>query len=97
MAMMAAGTPIALQAQGNGVTIVVNDGSQTANSISGVVYSEEDNEPLIGVQVRIVGANVAKITNVNEKFNFKLVPLKGKNLSSSLWEWKPWLSRQAIT
>lgn len=27
MAMMAAGTPIALQAQGNGVTIVVNDGS----------------------------------------------------------------------
>lgn len=35
MAMMAAGTPIALQAQGNGVTIVVNDGSQTANSISG--------------------------------------------------------------
>lgn len=55
MAMMAAGTPIALQAQGNGVTIVVNDGSQTANSISGVVYSEEDNEPLIGVQVRIVG------------------------------------------
>ena len=57
MAMMAAGTPIALQAQGNGVTIVVNDGSQTANSISGVVYSEEDNEPLIGVQVRIVGAN----------------------------------------
>lgn len=31
MAMMAAGTPIALQAQGNGVTIVVNDGSQTAN------------------------------------------------------------------
>ena len=54
MAMMAAGTPIALQAQGNGVTIVVNDGSQTANSISGIVYSEEDNEPLIGVQVRIV-------------------------------------------
>lgn len=28
MAMMAAGTPIALQAQGNGVTIVVNDGSK---------------------------------------------------------------------
>ena len=39
MAIMAAGTPIALQAQSNGVTIVVNDGSQTANSISGIVYS----------------------------------------------------------
>lgn len=48
MAIMAAGTPIALQAQSNGVTIVVNDGSQTANSISGIVYSAEDNEPLIG-------------------------------------------------
>ncbi len=83
MAMMAAGTPIALQAQGNGVTIVVNDGSQTANSISGVVYSEEDNEPLIGVQVRIVGANVATITDVNGKFNFQSVSLKGQKLSFS--------------
>ena len=80
MAMMAAGTPIALQAQGNGVTIVVNDGSQTANSISGVVYSEEDNEPLIGVQVRIVGANVATITDVNGKFNFQLFHPKEANL-----------------
>ena len=83
MAMMAAGTPIALQAPGNGVTIVVNDGSQTANSISGVVYSEEDNEPLIGVQVRIVGANVATITDVNGKFNFQSVSLKGQKLSFS--------------
>ena len=41
MAMMAAGTPIALQAQGNGVTVVVNDGSQTVNSISGVVFKKE--------------------------------------------------------
>lgn len=72
--MMAAGTPIALQAQGNGVTIVVNDGSQTANSISGVVYSEEDNEPLIGVQVRIVGANVATITDVNGNSISSLYP-----------------------
>ena len=78
MAMMAAGTPIALQAQGNGVTIVVNDGSQTANSISGVVYSEEDNEPLIGVQVRIVGANVATITDVKRRINFQSESLKGQ-------------------
>ena len=41
MAMMAAGTPIALQAQGNGVTVVVNDGSQTVNSISGVVFKKQ--------------------------------------------------------
>ena len=83
MAIMAAGTPIALQAQSNGVTIVVNDGSQTANSISGIVYSAEDNEPLIGVQVRIVGANVATITDVNGRFSFKSVSLKGQKLSFS--------------
>ena len=41
MAMKAAGTPIALQAQGNGVTVVVNDGSQTVNSISGVVFKKK--------------------------------------------------------
>lgn len=97
MAIMAAGTPIALQAQSNGVTIVVNDGSQTANSISGIVYSAEDNEPLIGVQVRIVGANVATITDVNGRFSFKSVSLKGQKLSFSYVGMRIWLLRQVTT
>lgn len=86
LALLASGTPVsALLAQNNGnVTIVMNDGKQNANSISGSVYSADDNEPLIGVQVRIEGANVATITDVNGKFTFKSVPLKaGQKLTFS--------------
>ena len=40
-------SPATAQAQDN-VTVVVNDGKVKSNSISGVVYSADDNEPLIG-------------------------------------------------
>lgn len=61
------GYPIFVSAQDN-VTVVMNDGRERSNSISGVVLSAEDNEPLVGAQVRIVGANVATITDVNGRF-----------------------------
>ncbi len=75
--------PMGMNAQSNGVTVVVNDGKPGANAISGVVYSSEDNEPLIGVQVKVVGANVATITDVNGRFSIKSVPLKGQKLTFS--------------
>lgn len=71
------------QAQGSRTTVVVNDGTQTAKSISGTVISADDNEPLIGVQVKVIGANVATITDVNGHFTFKSVELKGQKLSFS--------------
>ena len=76
------GSPTTAQAQDN-VTVVVNDGKVKSNSISGVVYSADDNEPLIGAQVRIVGANVVTITDVNGRFSFKSVELKKQKLQVS--------------
>ncbi|WP_297251868.1 SusC/RagA family TonB-linked outer membrane protein [uncultured Prevotella sp.] len=75
-------SPTTSQAQDN-VTVVVNDGKVKSNSISGVVYSVDDNEPLIGAQVRIVGANVVTITDVNGRFSFKSVELKKQKLQVS--------------
>lgn len=75
-------SPAIAQAQDN-VTVVVNDGKVKSNSISGVVYSADDNEPLIGAQVRIVGANVVTITDVNGRFSFKSVELKKQKLQVS--------------
>ena len=75
-------SPATAQAQDN-VTVVVNDGKVKSNSISGVVYSADDNELLIGAQVRIVGANVVTITDVNGRFSFKSVELKKQKLQVS--------------
>lgn len=75
-------SPTTAQALDN-VTVVVNDGKVKSNSISGVVYSADDNEPLIGAQVRIVGANVVTITDVNGRFSFKSVELKKQKLQVS--------------
>ena len=75
-------SPTTAQVQDN-VTVVVNDGKVKGNSISGVVYSADDNEPLIGAQVRIVGANVVTITDVNGRFSFKSVELKKQKLQVS--------------
>ena len=74
--------PISVSAQDN-VTVVMNDGRESSNSISGVILSAEDNEPLVGAQVRIVGANVATITDVNGKFTFQTVALKKQKLAVS--------------
>ena len=75
------GYPIFVSAQDN-VTVVMNDGERS-NSISGVILSAEDNEPLVGAQVRIVGANVATITDVNGRFTFQTVALKNQKLTVS--------------
>lgn len=76
------GNTISVCAQGN-VTVVMNDGRESSNSISGVILSAEDNEPLVGAQVKIVGANVATITDVNGRFTFKTVALKKQKLTVS--------------
>lgn len=57
--------------------------AERSNSISGVILSAEDNEPLVGAQVRIVGANVATITDVNGRFTFQTVALKNQKLTVS--------------
>lgn len=75
------GYPIFVSAQDN-VTVVMKM-AERSNSISGVILSAEDNEPLVGAQVRIVGANVATITDVNGRFTFQTVALKNQKLTVS--------------
>lgn len=64
-----ANLPLTALAQ-NDVTVVYNDGKETRNSISGIIL-DEDNQPLIGAQVKVANQNVATITDVNGRFNNK--------------------------
>lgn len=61
------------------MTVVYNDGKETRNSISGIIL-DEDNQPLIGAQVKVANQNVATITDVNGRFNIKTVPLNKQKL-----------------
>lgn len=63
-------------------THVVNKGNQARDVISGTIVSE-DNEPLIGAQVRIQGTNAAAVTDVDGKFSFLGVKLGGQTLTIS--------------
>lgn len=73
-----ANLPLTALAQ-NDVTVVYNDGKETRNSISGIIL-DEDNQPLIGAQVKVANQNVATITDVNGRFNIKTVPLNKQKL-----------------
>lgn len=69
-------------AQKDKVTVVVNDGKQDSRTISGTVV-DDNGEPLIGAQVRVVGGNVATITDTDGKFTIHSVTLKGQQLAIS--------------
>ena len=45
--------------------------------VSGTVLSYEDNEPVVGAAVRVVGTNTGAITDVNGKFTITCP--QGKN------------------
>lgn len=63
-------------------TVVVNNGKPAGNTISGVIVSEDD-EPLIGAQVRIKGSDAATITDIDGKFSFSNVKPNGQTLTIS--------------
>lgn len=56
--------------------------AQTA-SISGVVVSEDDNQPVIGASVLVKGSNLGTVTNVDGKFTISNVPGKATTLTVS--------------
>ncbi len=45
--------------------------------VSGTVVSYEDNEPVVGAAVRVVGTNIGTVTDINGKFTITCP--KGKN------------------
>ena len=53
------------------------------NKSEGVVISAEDNLPVIGASVKVVGTQEGVVTDINGKFMIKSVPDGAKQLSIS--------------
>lgn len=54
--------------------------AQTPGSVSGVVISADDNEPIVGASVMVKGTKVGTATDVDGKFSIKNLPSKAKTL-----------------
>lgn len=48
--------------------------AQTPKEITGVVISEEDNQPVVGASVLVVGTSIGATTNMDGKFLISNVP-----------------------
>ncbi|MCR5819554.1 MAG: TonB-dependent receptor [Bacteroidaceae bacterium] len=64
-----------------GLTLFVG-GAFAQTQITGTVFSEEDNEPLIGAKVSVVGTQSVTVTDNNGRFSI-MVPKGYKNLTVS--------------
>ena len=54
-----------------GIGLVI---AQTPKEITGVVLSEEDNQPVVGASVLVKGTTIGTTTNVDGKFTVGNVP-----------------------
>lgn len=54
-----------------GIGLVI---AQTPREITGVVISEEDNQPVVGASVLVMGTNMGTTTNIDGKFIITNVP-----------------------
>ena len=61
---------------GIGLTI-----AQTPKTITGVVISEEDNQPVVGASVLVKGTAIGTTTNVDGKFTISNVPSSARTKS----------------
>ena len=48
--------------------------AQTPKTITGVVISEEDNQPVVGASVLVKGTSIGTTTNMDGKFTISNVP-----------------------
>ena len=53
------------------------------STVTGIVLSEEDGEPVIGASVLVQGTTIGTITDMDGKFTIPDVPASGKNLMVS--------------
>ncbi len=44
------------------------------SSVSGIVISEEDNEPIVGASVLVKGTTLGTVTNIDGQFTIAKVP-----------------------
>jgi hypothetical protein len=54
--------------------------AQTSKTVTGVVVSSEDNQPVVGASVSVKGTKLGRITDVNGKFIIPGVPNSAKTL-----------------
>lgn len=54
-----------------GIGLVI---AQTPKNITGIVISEEDNQPVVGASILIKGTTVGTTTDINGKFTISNVP-----------------------
>ena len=55
--------------------------AQTPKTITGVVISEEDNQPVVGASVLVKGTAIGTTTNVDGKFTISNVPSSARTKS----------------
>lgn len=58
------------------------------STVSGIVVSEEDGEPVIGASILVVGTTLGSVTDIDGKFSISGVPHSAKNYVSLLLECK---------
>jgi TonB-linked SusC/RagA family outer membrane protein len=63
--------------------VVAYGGSAQNITVTGTVFSEEDNEPLFGSSVLVNGTTLGAITDMNGKFRISSVPSSAKSLTVS--------------
>ncbi|MCS3162766.1 carboxypeptidase-like regulatory domain-containing protein [Bacteroides faecis] len=48
--------------------------AQTPRKVTGIVTSEEDNEPVVGASVLVKGTTMGTVTDIDGKFTINNVP-----------------------
>lgn len=61
-----------------GIGLVI---AQTPKKVTGLVISEEDNEPVVGASVLVKGTTIGTTTNVDGKFTIDQVPSSSRTYS----------------
>lgn len=64
-----------------GIGLVI---AQTPRKVTGIVTSEEDNEPVVGASVLVKGTTMGTVTDIDGKFTISNVPS-----SARTYQYKP--------
>lgn len=62
-----------------GIGLVI---AQTPRKVTGIVTSEEDNEPVVGASVLVKGTTMGTVTDIDGKFTISNVPSSARTYRS---------------
>ncbi len=57
--------------------------AQTPKKVTGIIISEEDDQPVVGASVLVKGTTIGTVTDIDGKFSINDVPSSGKTLKIS--------------